>query len=190
MGDSKPSNTIVIHCPTPPISPQIYHRESATVGSICIVWKHTEPASTDNPEKHAQYSYSVFVDDMLHGEYPLNGVTDIFTNEHTYTIPNCEVGRKYRLRVKSYLNPQVIDNGLGNKVYVCGCYGDSSNVLELYCAGPPSAPIIRVSRIDQSGVTFTWSRSREYGGVTLAVCLLKSTVNREMFSLTKDIHFP
>ncbi|KAJ7382965.1 hypothetical protein OS493_031741 [Desmophyllum pertusum] len=115
VGDSKPSNTIVIHCPTPPISPQIYHRESATVGSICIVWKHTEPASTDNPEKHAQYSYSVFVDDMLHGEYPLDGVTDIFTNEHTYTIPNCEVGRKYRLCVKSYLNPQLIDNGLGNK---------------------------------------------------------------------------
>lgn len=170
MGDSKPSNIITVYCPSPPTSPQIYHVESTTVGSICIAWKHEEPASTDNTEPHAQCSYSVFVDGMLHGEKPLDGVTDIFTDEHTYIVPNCEVGRTYRLCVKSYLNSRVIDSGLDDKVYVCGCYGDSSNIIELHCAGPPSPPIVRVSCIDQSGVTLSWSRSREYGGVTLAVC--------------------
>lgn len=169
MGDSKPSNAITVYCPTPPTSPQIYHAESTTVGSICIAWKHQEPAKTDNIA-HAQCSYSVFVDGMLHGEYPLDGVTDIFTDEHTYTVPNCEVGRTYRLCVKSYLNPRVMDTGLDDKLYVCGCYGDSSNILELHCAGLPSPPIVRVSCIDQSGVTLSWNRSREYGGITLAVC--------------------
>ena len=170
MGDSKPSNTIVVRCPTRPTSPTIYCIESTTVGSICIAWKREEPASTGYTEKHAQYSYSVFVDGMLHGECPLDGVTVIFSDEHTYTIPHCVVGRKYSLYVKSYLNPEAIDSELENKIYVCGCCGDSSNVLELYCAGPPSPPIVRVSLIDQSGVTLSWSRSREYGGVTLAVC--------------------
>lgn len=170
VGDSKPSNTITVYCPTPPTSPQIYHTESTTVGSICIAWKHEEPLSSDNTALHAKLSYSVFVDGMLHGEYPLDGATDIFTNEHTYTVPNCGLGRMYRLCVKSYLNPRVIDTGPDHKVYVCGCYGDSSNILELYCAGPPSAPVARVSQIDQSGVTLAWSRSREYGGVNLAVC--------------------
>ena len=169
VGDSKQSNAITIHCPTPPIAPQIYQKDSATVGSICIAWKQAEPANNYNSEKHVQCSYSVFVDGVLHRGYPLDGVPDIFTDEHTYTIPNCEGSRKYEVCVKSYLNPRVIDTGRGQQVHVCGCYGDSSNVLELFCAGPPSSPIIGVSRIDQSGVTLSWSRSREYGGVTLGV---------------------
>ena len=169
MGDSKPSNTIITYCPTPPISPQIYPNDSATVGSICIAWKQAEPARVYNTGELAQCSYRVFADDMLHGEYPLAGVTDIFTNEHVYVIPNCEVGRKYTVCVKSYLHPRVIDTGRGQRVHVCGCYGDSSNVLELYCAGPPSAPVVRVSRIDRSGVSLSWSTSREYGGVKLGV---------------------
>ena len=106
---------------------------------------------------------------MPHGECPLTGETDILTGEHTYTIPNLEVGRKYHVHVKSYLNPRVIDIGGGKKVHVCGCYSDSSNVLDLFCAGPPSAPVVRVSQIDQSGVTLSWSRSSEFGGVTLGV---------------------
>ena len=170
VGDSKLSNTIITYCPTPPISPQIYPKDSATVGSICIAWKEAEPASVYNTGEFAQCSYSVFADDMLHGEYPLAGMTDIFTDEHLYVIPNCEVGWKYTVCVKSYLHPRVIDTGRGQRVYVCGCYGDSSNVLELYCAGPPSAPVVRVSRIDQSGVSLSWSTSREYGGVKLGVC--------------------
>lgn len=188
MGDSKPSNAIIIHCPTPPISPQIYHKDCATVGSICVAWKQVPPVSTDSSSKHAQCSYSVFVDGMLHGEYPLNGVTDIFTDERTYTIPNCELGRQYEVCVKSYLNPQVIDSAHGQTIHVCGCYGDSSNVLELFCAGPPSPPIVRVSRIDQSGVTLSWSRSREYGGVSLGVrncCEAQLYVHKDWYNVEK-----
>lgn len=170
MGDSKPSNTVIVYSPTPPTSPQIYPRESTAAGSISMAWKHEEPASADNTTPHAHCSYSVFIDDTLYGECLLAGLTDIFEEEHTYTVPNCEVGRKYRVCVKSYLNPRVIDSGVDSTVYVCGCYGASSNVLEMYCAGPPSPPNIRVCWIDQSGVTLSWSRSREFGGVTLAVC--------------------
>lgn len=169
MGDSKPSNTVVVHCPTPPVSPQIYRKDTATVGSICVTWKQAEPTNRDNAEEHARCSYTVFVDGMLHGEYPLDGVTDIFTDELIYSISNCEVGRKYEVCVKSYLNPRVIDSPDGQTLHVCGCYGYSSNVLELFCAGPPSPPILRVSRIDQSGVTLSWRRPREFGGVTLGV---------------------
>ena len=170
VGDSKTSNTVHVYCPTPPISPQIYHKDSTNAGSICISWKQAEPASTNIPEEHAQCSYAVFVDGVLYGEYPLDGMSDIFSDEHTYTIPNLEVGRMYKVCVKCYLNPRVIDSGRALNVHVCGCYGDSSNVLELFCAGPPSQPTVRVSRIDHSGVTLSWSRSREYGGVALGVC--------------------
>ena len=170
VGDSKPSNTVTVYCPTPPTSPQIFPRESTTAGSISIAWKHEEPASTDNTAPHAYYSYNVFVDDLLYGECLLTGLTDIFEDEHTYTVPNCEFGRKYRVCVKSYLNPREIGSGVDSTMYVCGCYGTSSNILDLYCAGPPSPPNLRVSWIDQSGVTLSWSRSHEFGGVTLAVC--------------------
>lgn len=170
VGDSKPSNTVTVYCPTPPTSPQIYPRESSTAGSISIAWKHEEVASTDNTAPHAYYSYNIFVDDLLYGECLLAGLTDIFEDEHTYTVANCEFGRRYRVCVKSYLNPREIGSGADSTMYVCGCYGTRSNVLDLYCAGPPSPPNIRVSWIDQSGVTLSWSRSREFGGVTLAVC--------------------
>lgn len=168
-GDSNLSNTVHIHCPTPPKSPQIYDKDSATVGSISIAWKQTEPAITISPEEQAHCSYRVFVNGMIYGEYPLDGETDIFTNEYSFTISNLEIGQKHEVFLKSYLNPRVIDVGRGEKMHICGCYGDSSNVLELFCAGPPSAPIVRVSRIDQSGMTLSWTRSREYGGVTLGV---------------------
>lgn len=169
MGDSKPSNTVIVYCPTPPTSPQIYPRESTTAGSISIAWKHEELAGADNTELQA-CSYNIFVDDLLYGECLLAGLTDIFEDEHTYTVSNCEFGRKYRVCVKSYLNPREIGSGVDSAMYVCGCYGTSSNILDLYCPGPPSPPNVRISWIDQSGVTLSWSRSREFGGVTLAVC--------------------
>lgn len=188
VGDSKPSNAVYVHSPSPPISPQIYRKDSATAGSIGIAWKQAEPASTNIPEEHAQCSYSVFVDDILHGEYPLDGMNDIFSDEHTYTISNLEVDRMYKVCVKCYLNPRVIDSGRGPNLYVCGCYGDSSNVLELFCAAPPSPPIVRISRIDQSGVTLSWSRSREYGGVTLGVCYY-SAVNAFVLKSYREWNF-
>lgn len=160
-----------MHCPTVPESPEIYIIESSTWGSICIAWKRNEPVNSSYSEKHAHYSYCVYVDGVLHGECALDDVTDIFSDEHTYTITDCTFERKYRLSVRKYLNPDVVTGEDKNKVYVCGCYGESSNILEVYCAGPPSPPVPRVSRIDQSGVTLSWSRSREYGGVALAVCL-------------------
>ncbi|XP_068713854.1 uncharacterized protein [Montipora foliosa] len=173
VGDSKLSSSVNVFCPTPPMSPQIYHTNSATFGCICIAWKRDEPASTATSEEQATCSDIVFLNDMPHGECPLTGETDILTGEHTYTIPNLEVGRKYLVHVKSYLNPRVIDIGGGKILHVCGCYSDSSNVLDLFCAGPPSAPVVRVSRIDQSGVTLSWSRSSEFGGVTLGGYILQ-----------------
>lgn len=152
------------------MSPQISHKKYSALGSICIVWKRDEFTNTDGSEDQAMCSDIVFVDDMPHGECPLTGELDILTGELSYTIPNLEIGRKYEIHVKSYLNPRMIDVEGDRSVYVCGCYGESSNVLELFCAGPPSSPIVRVSRIDQSGVTLSWSRSSEFGGVTLAVC--------------------
>ena len=170
VGDSEPSNVITIHCPTPPPSPQIYPKETTALGSVRVAWNRTELEITNDNDESAQFSFAVFRDGRLHGECPLDNVTDIFTEEHLYTIPNCEMGRKYEVCVKSYAYPRIIDDGRGGKLFVCGCYGDSSNMLELYCAGPPAPPVMWVSRIDCSGVTLRWERSREYGGVSLAVC--------------------
>ena len=170
VGDSKSSNTVRVLCPTPPVSPQIYDKKYCALGSICIAWKRDDFTNADDFEDQTICSDIVFVDDLPHGECSLTGELDILTGELSYIIPNLEIGRKYEVHVKSYLNPRVTDVENGKRVYVCGCYGKSSNVLELFCAGPPSSPIVRVSRIDQSGVTLSWSRSSEFGGVTLGVC--------------------
>ncbi|PFX18395.1 Titin [Stylophora pistillata] len=172
VGDSKPSNAVVVHCPIAPASPEIYIIESSTWGSICIAWKRDKLVSSSYSKRPVQSSYCVFVDGVLHGECALDHVTDIFSDEHTYTITDCIFDRKYSLSVRKYLNPDAGTSEDKNKVCVCGCYGESSNILEVYCPGPPSSPVPRVSHIDQSGVTLSWSRSREYGGVALEGYLL------------------
>lgn len=86
----------------------------------------------------------VFLNDMFYGECLLIGEIDIFIGEYIYIILNLEVGWKYYVYVKFYLNFWVIDIGGGKKVYVCGCYSDSFNVLDLFCVGLLFVLVVRV----------------------------------------------
>lgn len=168
VGDSKPSNVISVFCPSCPQAPEVYAKETFTLGCISIGWKPTDTAC-ENDSNHSPCSYGVFVNGQFHSSCPGGSFTDIFMEENVYCVSDCVVGRKYELFVRAHSEPKIIERQDGSKLFICGCYGDASNIVEAYCAGPPSAPDLRVARIDENGVTLKWSRSYEYGSVPLAV---------------------
>lgn len=78
---------------------------------------------------------------------------------------------RYKVSVKAYIEPEVFKCGRQGKsgAYTCGCSGDTSNILVLQCAGPPSPPRLWIKEISKDCVTLSWTKAQEYGHITVTV---------------------
>lgn len=77
VGDSRPSNTINVTCPTIPGSPLIVNQPSYKKGVVVIAWDAPKPSVAGSPGSAANITYyTVYVDGVWHGEMKANQASD------------------------------------------------------------------------------------------------------------------
>lgn len=55
------------------------------------------------------------------------------------------------------MDPQIIDSS--PPAYMCGCYGEMSNILQVNCAKEPFVAGLVVDAIDENRVELSWNES-------------------------------
>ena len=77
VGDSRPSNTLVVTCPVQPEPPLIVNQPSYKKGVVVIAWDAPKPSIVEAPGHPANITYyTVYVDGVWHGEVKANQSSD------------------------------------------------------------------------------------------------------------------
>jgi hypothetical protein len=157
VGQSDPSNTIVLVCPGKPATPRIVDLPTTRPNSIAIGWKACFTTQSDEA-----ILYRVYVNDKLNCEiYSEN------KSSYTHIIKDLQPGTPYLIHVIALNGDRTKFPSVGPRV-CCLVKSEKSNRLQIVPTSQPKAIRLKLAAMHSEGIDVTWQYPHQQGSASVS----------------------